>query len=178
VITEQRLGLARLLEELSDDEWEQPSLCAGWRVRDVAAHVSLVALPPSPGSVLVDLLRARGNFHQLNTMASRRRAERAPNQLISDLRQHAGSRKIPIVSDQRNVLFDLLVHVQDMQSRSALTCRCLSFPQLPERPAFGRWDGHSGHGADSAGCGCAPPATGPPAPGQNCRDRYECFCCY
>src|SRR5688572_25891269 len=114
VITEQRLGLARLLEGLSDDEWEQPSLCAGWRVRDVAAHVSLVALPPSPGSVLVDILRARGNFHRLNTMASRRRAERSPNQLIADLRQHAGSRKIPVVSDQRNVLFDLLVHVQDI----------------------------------------------------------------
>jgi uncharacterized protein (TIGR03083 family) len=114
VITEQRLALARLLEGLSDDEWEQPSLCAGWRVRDVAAHVSLVALPPSPGSMLMDLIRARGNMHQLNTLVSRRRAERAPEQLIADLRQHAGSRKIPIVSDQRNMLFDLLVHMQDI----------------------------------------------------------------
>jgi uncharacterized protein (TIGR03083 family) len=114
VITEQRLGIARLLEGLSNDEWEQPSLCVGWRVRDVAAHVSLVALPPSPGTVLVDLLRARGNFHRANTMASRRRAERAPEQLVADLSQHAGSRKIPIVSNQRNVLFDVLVHAQDI----------------------------------------------------------------
>jgi uncharacterized protein (TIGR03083 family) len=114
VITEQRLALARLLEGLSADEWEQPSLCAGWRVRDVAAHVSLVALPPSPGSMLVDLIRARCNMHQLNTLVSRRRAERPPEQLIADLRQHAGSRKIPIVSDQRNILFDLLVHMQDI----------------------------------------------------------------
>jgi hypothetical protein len=30
VITEQRFAFARLLEGLSDDEWEQPSLCAGW----------------------------------------------------------------------------------------------------------------------------------------------------
>ena len=114
VITGQRLALARLLEGLSDDEWEQPSLCAGWRVRDVAAHVSLCALPPSPGSMLVDLIRAHGNMHQLNTLVSRRRAERAPEQLIADLRQHAGSRKIPVVSDQRNGLFDVLVHVQDI----------------------------------------------------------------
>src|SRR3954451_2817816 len=41
VITEQRLGLASLLDGLSDAEWEQPSLCAGWRVRDVAAHVAM-----------------------------------------------------------------------------------------------------------------------------------------
>ena len=108
------MALARLLEGLSDDEWEQPSLCAGWRVRDVAAHVSLCALPPSPGSMLVDLIRAHGNMHQLNTLVSRRRAERAPEQLIADLRQHAGSRKIPVVSDQRNSLFDVLVHVQDI----------------------------------------------------------------
>jgi len=114
VITEQRLGLARLLEGLSDDKWEQPSLCAGWRVRDVAAHVSLVGLPPSPGTLPVDLIRARGSLHQLNTMASLRRAERAPEQLIADLRQHAGSRKVPIVSNQRNILFDVLVHVQDI----------------------------------------------------------------
>jgi uncharacterized protein (TIGR03083 family) len=114
VITQQRLALARLLEGLSDDEWEQPSLCAGWRVRDVAAHVSLCALPPSPGSMLADLIRARGNMHQLNTLVSQRRAERAPEQLIADLRQHACSRKIPIVSDQRNILFDLLVHMQDI----------------------------------------------------------------
>jgi uncharacterized protein (TIGR03083 family) len=114
VITEQRLGVARLLEGLSDDEWEQPSLCAGWRVRDVAAHVSLVALPPSPGTLLVDFIRVRGNFHRLNTMASLRRAERAPEQLIADLRQHAGSRKIPLVSNQRNLLFDVLVHAQDI----------------------------------------------------------------
>ena len=32
VITEQRLGLAQLLEGLSDTEWEQPSLCA-WMAR-------------------------------------------------------------------------------------------------------------------------------------------------
>jgi hypothetical protein len=38
VITEQRLGLARLLDGLSDTEWEQPSVCVGWRIRDDAVH--------------------------------------------------------------------------------------------------------------------------------------------
>jgi uncharacterized protein (TIGR03083 family) len=114
VIQDQRLAIADLLDGLAAASWETPSLCAGWRIRDVAAHVSLVALPPSPGSVLVDLIRARGSFHQANTNASLRRAERAPEQLIADLRQHAGSRKLPVVSDQRNVLFDILVHGQDI----------------------------------------------------------------
>jgi uncharacterized protein (TIGR03083 family) len=44
VIDEQRLSLAGLLEQLSDEEWRQPSLCAGWTVRDVAAHLTLQQL--------------------------------------------------------------------------------------------------------------------------------------
>ena len=28
-----------LLHELRDDEWERPSLCDGWRVRDVVGHI-------------------------------------------------------------------------------------------------------------------------------------------
>jgi uncharacterized protein (TIGR03083 family) len=114
VIKDQRLAIADLLDGLNAADWETPSLCAGWRVRDVAAHVSLVALPPSPSTLLMDFIRARGSFHQLNTNASLRRAKRAPEQLIADLRQHAGSRRVPVVSNQRNVLFDVLVHAQDI----------------------------------------------------------------
>jgi len=47
VIEQQRLAIADLLDGLSAEQWESPSLCAGWRVRDVAAHVSLVGLPPT-----------------------------------------------------------------------------------------------------------------------------------
>jgi hypothetical protein len=106
----------------------------------------------SPGTLLVVLIRARGSLHQLNTNASLHRAERAPDQLIADLRQHASSRKVPVVSDQRNVLFDVLVHTKTSRSRSALTCRCRSMPRLPEPPASGRWDGPSGPGGGSADC--------------------------
>ena len=41
VIDDQRRGLAGLLDELSDDEWRRPSLCPGWTVRDVAAHLTM-----------------------------------------------------------------------------------------------------------------------------------------
>ena len=63
VITEQRLGLARLLEGLSDSEWEQPSLCAGWRVRDVAAHVAMA--PQVPG-LAVDACRRYPGARELS----------------------------------------------------------------------------------------------------------------
>jgi uncharacterized protein (TIGR03083 family) len=114
VIEQQRLAIAELLDRLSAEQWESPSLCAGWRVRDVAAHVSLVGLPPTPGELFVQGVRVRGNFHRLNTVMSVRRAARPTDQLVADLRQHAASRKVPVVSNHRNVLFDVLVHGQDI----------------------------------------------------------------
>jgi uncharacterized protein (TIGR03083 family) len=40
-IDDQRRRLVDLLEGLSDQEWQHPSLCQGWTVRQVAAHVAL-----------------------------------------------------------------------------------------------------------------------------------------
>ena len=40
-IDAERSWLADLLEGLSSDDWEHPSLCEQWTVRDVAAHVAL-----------------------------------------------------------------------------------------------------------------------------------------
>ena len=114
VIQQQRLAIADLLDGLTPAQWESPSLCAGWRIRDVAAHLTTVSMPPSPGSLLVDLIRARGGFHRLNTLATRRRAGRPTARIVADLRAHAASRKVPVVSNHRNVLFDLLVHGQDI----------------------------------------------------------------
>jgi len=114
VIQQQRLAIAGLLEGLTTAQWESPSLCAGWRIRDVAAHLTTVCMPPPPGSLLVDLARAHGSFHRLNTLASRRRARLPTAQIVADLRAHAASRKMPVISNDRNVLFDLLVHGQDI----------------------------------------------------------------
>jgi len=40
-IDDQRRAQVHLLEDLSEEEWRQPSLCGGWTVRQVAAHLAL-----------------------------------------------------------------------------------------------------------------------------------------
>jgi len=112
VITTQRLSLADLLEGLTDAQWEAPSLCDGWRVRDVAAHVAMA--PPSFSSMLADAVRARGSFNRLNHDVAVRHAARPVTQIVAELRQHAGSRRLPVVTNYRNILFDVLVHGQDI----------------------------------------------------------------
>ena len=40
-IDDQRTRTADLLEQLNAEQWENPSLCQGWSVRHVAAHLTL-----------------------------------------------------------------------------------------------------------------------------------------
>ena len=88
VIGDQRRALADLLAGLAADEWEQASLCDGWRVRDVAAHVVLGAHPPGVASLVAQGVRARGNFHRLNHDIAVRYARRPDADLAGELRRY------------------------------------------------------------------------------------------
>src|SRR5438445_7126973 len=45
LVNDERADLVAFLRTLTRDEWEAPSLCAGWRVRDVVAHVPYDGTP-------------------------------------------------------------------------------------------------------------------------------------
>jgi uncharacterized protein (TIGR03083 family) len=113
-IEEHRLAIADILGRLTGEQWESPSLCSQWRVRDVVAHLTLVVVPPRTSELLFQALRAGGRFHRLNTQLAISRAARPTSVLVNDLRQHAASRAVPVVSSQANLLLDVLVHGQDI----------------------------------------------------------------
>jgi len=113
VIDEQRLSLAGLLEQLSDEEWRQPSLCVGWTVRDVAAHLTLQQL--GPGGVIAMVARWRGSMDRTIHYAACRRAAAGPAaQIIAGIRDMAGSRRHTIGVTYLETLTDILVHGQDI----------------------------------------------------------------
>lgn len=110
-----RTSLADLLDGLDGPEWERPSLCAGWRVRDVAAHVAMTPLVPGVRAMLADAVRAGGRFHKLNHDVAVRHVEsREPATLVGELREHADDRRLPAVTNYRNIVLDVLVHGQDI----------------------------------------------------------------
>ena len=41
LVAGERRDLAAVLAGLTPEQWDAPSLCTGWRVREVAAHLSL-----------------------------------------------------------------------------------------------------------------------------------------
>jgi uncharacterized protein (TIGR03083 family) len=111
-IDQQRAELADLMETFTDAEWETPSLCSGWRVREVGAHLTLAqtGLLEAIGASI----RARGSFNRMIHDTAVRQAERPVAEYPALLRAMIGSRrKAPFVSDLEP-LIDQLVHGQDM----------------------------------------------------------------
>jgi uncharacterized protein (TIGR03083 family) len=113
VIDAQRTSLANLLDDLSDDEWRQPSLCAGWTVRDVAAHLTLQQL--GLGDLIATMARWRGSMDRtIHYAACRRAASLSTRRLIAEIRSAVGSRRHTVGVTHLETLTDILVHGQDI----------------------------------------------------------------
>ena len=121
VIGEQRRVLADLLDGLDGAQWARPSLCDDWRIRDVAAHVALT--PQSPGIVRILAAggRARGDLQAVNRDMAIGHADREPAALVAELRTLADSRRKPAITTLDNLLFDTMVHIQDVAIPLGLT---------------------------------------------------------
>jgi uncharacterized protein (TIGR03083 family) len=146
VIDAQRLSLAGLLEQLSDEEWRQPSLCAGWTVRDVAAHLTLQQV--GLGGEIAMITRWRGSLEQtMHDAACRRAAALRTGQIIARIRGMAGSRRHNFGATYLEPLTDILVHGQDIaiplgrrheippQAAAAAASRVLSMRWPPPLPS-------------------------------------------
>ncbi|WP_280277216.1 maleylpyruvate isomerase family mycothiol-dependent enzyme [Nocardia wallacei] len=113
-IEQQRRAIADLLADLTPEEWEAESLCAGWRIREVAAHIALTPEPPSPLVLLRTGLHVRGDYNRLIDELTRAYAVRPPWELVTRLRVNAASRRLPKLTNHSNILFDTIVHGQDI----------------------------------------------------------------
>jgi len=113
MIAEQRRDLADLLDTLTDAQWETPSLCEGWRVREVVTHLVMPFSLPTWRFGLT-LIARLGNFNRV--MDERARAERRPNaELVQVLRANAETRFLPPgPKPHARMLADVVVHVQDI----------------------------------------------------------------
>ncbi|PXX58844.1 uncharacterized protein (TIGR03083 family) [Nocardia tenerifensis] len=84
-ITAERTDLAEVLAGLDADAWDARSLCRGWRVREVVAHITL-PYRLSEARFALDMLRAGGRFHRLADRAARRDAAAlTPEDLLKTL---------------------------------------------------------------------------------------------
>ncbi|GGU37995.1 maleylpyruvate isomerase family mycothiol-dependent enzyme [Nocardioides albus] len=112
--TAERRDLADFLETLAPDQWERPSLCRGWTVRDVVAHMlsyEEVGLREFAGA----FLRAGFRFGELNARRLEQLGAQTPGDLLDYLRAHAEPSGPTAVAGARIALTDGLIHHQDIR---------------------------------------------------------------
>lgn len=59
----ERERLAALFDDLSPEQWRTPSLCAGWRVREVVAHMTMPFRTRPPG-FMAGMVKAGFSFNK------------------------------------------------------------------------------------------------------------------
>ena len=115
----ERAALIADLENLDDQRWEEQSLCAGWTVHDVVAHLIDTARTTRLGFV-VGLARARFDFHRQNARGVQRERGASPQETLERLRQVASRTSTPPAPlDSR--LVEEVVHGEDLRRPLGLT---------------------------------------------------------
>lgn len=109
----ERAALVHDLEGLHDRQWEEPSLCEGWTVHDVVAHLTDTARTTRLG-FLAGLARAGFDFDRQNARGVARERGASPAETLERLRRVATRTSTPPAPlDSR--LVEEIVHGEDIR---------------------------------------------------------------
>jgi uncharacterized protein (TIGR03083 family) len=113
-VSAERCRLADSVADLTDEQWATPSLCGAWTVRDVIAHLTVTTRLTVP-RLLRAAVRARGSFDRMEVgLAAERAAAYTTAELVTQLRESAGSTRRFPGSTPMDPLMDLVIHGQDI----------------------------------------------------------------
>lgn len=115
----ERAELADLIADLSDFQWNAPSLCTSWAVRDVAAHVlSYGQLTPMQFAGQL----ARGRFlNSVNAQGIVEYRGYSPRQLSGLICRHLEPAGLSAGFGGRVALVEAMIHQQDIRRPLELT---------------------------------------------------------
>lgn len=110
----EREDLLHLLERLTPDQWRTPSLCAGWTVQDVVAHM-LSYDELGPRQLLTRFARGLLIVDRVNAVGLEEYASRTPDELLDLLRGHHTPSGLPAGMGGAIGLTDGMIHQQDIR---------------------------------------------------------------
>jgi uncharacterized protein (TIGR03083 family) len=111
---EERADLLVLLHSLTPTQWEAPSLCTQWRVRDVVTHlVSYDEL--STTKTVMTFLRGGLRTGRVNEVALNRYRDLAPDQIIDLVARNQRPHGLPSGFKGGIALTDGTIHHQDIR---------------------------------------------------------------
>ena len=121
------LDLAERLAVLDDEQWNSPSLCTQWRIRDVLAHLTAGAEGAfGVGAIVRGMLRHGFNYNRWVAADGQERGQQDPAVVLNALRNAAANTKALPGDRPVRGLMHVMIHGQDM-------CRPLGITRdLPE----------------------------------------------
>ncbi|HEX8092658.1 maleylpyruvate isomerase family mycothiol-dependent enzyme [Jatrophihabitans sp.] len=90
LIATERREMAAVLSDLPEESWNAPTLCAGWRVREVVAHMTML-YRYSTARFLTELARSGGRFDRMADRRARQDGSGSTADLVSVMAEHAVS---------------------------------------------------------------------------------------
>ncbi len=107
------LALADLLDSATEAQWDTASLCAGWRVREVIAHMTMAARYPED-EFMAELRRCEFDFGRLSNEIASRDAALPPSQLVANLRSEVMQHWTPPGGGYHGALNHVVIHGLDV----------------------------------------------------------------
>ena len=107
------LALAGLLDSATEAQWDTPSLCAGWRVREVIAHMTMAARY-SEEEFMAELRRCEFDFGRLSNEVAARDAELPASELVASLRSEVMRHWTPPGGGWHGALNHVVIHGLDV----------------------------------------------------------------
>jgi uncharacterized protein (TIGR03083 family) len=113
IITAERRAFGNVLDGLAASDWDAPSLCAGWRVREVVAHMTM-PFRFSAGRFLGEMVRSGGNFTRMSDRVARRDARAPIDTLLAAWRSNTDNPWKPPGGGLKGALTHDVVHGLDI----------------------------------------------------------------
>lgn len=112
MVADELARLADRLEALPEAQWDTPSLCQGWRVREVIAHVTMPARY-SDEEFMAELRAHDFDFTRLSNRIASRDADLPTTALVDGLRSEAMRQWTPPGGGHRGALNHAVIHGLD-----------------------------------------------------------------
>ncbi|MEO7260947.1 MAG: maleylpyruvate isomerase family mycothiol-dependent enzyme [Jatrophihabitantaceae bacterium] len=113
LVAAERREMAAVLSDLPEESWNAPTLCAGWRVREVVAHMEML-YRYSPARFLAELARSGGRFHRMADRRARQDGLASPHELVSVMAAAADSARTPPGVGLEGALIHDVIHGLDV----------------------------------------------------------------
>lgn len=127
---QERKDLAEFLATLEPEQWDEPSLCEGWRVRDVVGHMISYEKLGFVG-VARRFAKARLSFSRANDLGVAEAARLSPQQLLNEFNDCLHPRGLTTAFGGMVALVDGFIHHQDIR-RGLKTPRDMPVDRLAE----------------------------------------------